>query len=88
MRLSWIGKFIWYVFHSSDDEFDEPIREYVEKIMSQASGKKTTSTTSAASNAFVNEMEDELDQIYQNFITRGTFELPISSRIVYLSSNQ
>lgn len=26
-------------------------------------------------------MEDELDQIYNNFISRGTFELPLSSKL-------
>ena len=63
---------------SSDDEFDQPIREYIEKTMSQPS-------KSAAPNTFANEMEDELDQIYHNFISRGTFELPISSECSCLS---
>jgi hypothetical protein len=41
---------------------------------------KNENSKSKVSNAFANEMEDELDQIYHNFITRGTFELPISSK--------
>ena len=64
---------------SSEDEFDEPLREYIEKTMN-----KNKTSTSAVSNTFANEMEDELDQIYHNFISRGTFELPISSTF-YLS---
>lgn len=55
--------------------------------MSQANSKKPSSTVSAASNAFADEMEDELDQIYHNFISRGTFELPISSKIEHFSFN-
>lgn len=66
---------------SSADEFDRPLRNYIEKAMSQPSQNKKSSSTSAASNAFANEMEDELDQIYNNFISRGTFELPISSEL-------
>ena len=62
---------------SSDDEFDQPIRDYIEKTMSQPAKVP-------ASNAFAHEMEDELDQIYHNFISRGTFELPISSKCVCL----
>jgi hypothetical protein len=50
--------------------------------MSQSN--KNKSSTSTVSNAFANEMEDELDQIYQNFISRGTFELPISSKLSML----
>jgi len=69
---------------SSDDEFDQPIREYIEKTMSEPSKTKNSSSTSAVSNAFANEMEDELDQIYHNFISRGTFELPISSKFFNL----
>jgi hypothetical protein len=49
--------------------------------MSQSSKNKNSSTTSTVSNAFANEMEDELDQIYHNFISRGTFELPLSSKL-------
>jgi hypothetical protein len=51
--------------------------------MSQSSKNKNsaTTTTSTVSNAFANEMEDELDQIYHNFISRGTFELPLSSKL-------
>ncbi|UJR23825.1 hypothetical protein I4U23_026801 [Adineta vaga] len=63
---------------SSDDEFDRPLREYVEKTLAQTDGKKKSTSTS--SNTFANEMENELDQIYHNFITRGTFELPISTQ--------
>jgi hypothetical protein len=48
--------------------------------MSQSNKTKNCATTSTVSNAFENEMEDELDQIYHNFITRGTFELPLSSK--------
>jgi len=48
--------------------------------MSEPSKNKNSLSTSAVSNAFANEMEDELDQIYHNFISRGTFELPISSK--------
>jgi len=48
--------------------------------MSQSSKNKSSSSTATVSNAFKNEMEDELDQIYHNFISRGTFELPISSK--------
>ncbi|CAF0979542.1 unnamed protein product [Adineta steineri] len=64
---------------SSDNEFDRPIRDYIEKTMSEQSNqnRKSISTTS---NTFANEMEDELDQIYHNFISRGTFELPISTQ--------
>ena len=67
-------------FSSSDDEFDQPIRDYIEKTMSQPNKTKTSSSTITTSNAFANEMEDELDQIYHNFIARGTFELPLSSK--------
>lgn len=75
-------------FFSSGDEFDEPIREYLEKTLSESNKNKNknSSTISSASNAFENEMEDELDQIYHNFISRGTFELPISSEY-FLSLN-
>lgn len=65
---------------SSDNEFDQPIREFIEKTLSEPTKKKNSSSTSTVSNAFANEMEDELDQIYHNFISRGTFELPISSK--------
>ncbi|CAF3347811.1 unnamed protein product [Rotaria socialis] len=65
---------------SSDDEFDRPLRAFIEKTMSQGANKKDSSSTSTTSNTFANEMEDELDQIYQNFIKRGTFELPISTQ--------
>ncbi|CAF3563123.1 unnamed protein product [Rotaria sordida] len=65
---------------SSDDEFDRPLREYIEKTMSQETKNKTSSSTSTTANAFANEMEDELDQIYHNFISRGTFDLPISTQ--------
>jgi hypothetical protein len=51
--------------------------------MSQSSKTKHPSSASTVSNAFANEMEDELDQIYHNFISRGTFELPISSEFVF-----
>ena len=64
------------VIFSSADEFDEPLREFIQKSMSE-----TKPSTSTASNTFANEMEDELDQIYHNFISRGTFELPISSKL-------
>ena len=70
---------------SSDEEFDRPIREFVEKSMAQSSGgggvtKKPVKHSSTTSTAFENEMEDELDQIYHNFISKGTFELPLSSK--------
>jgi hypothetical protein len=45
---------------------------------------KNKTSTSTVSNTFANEMEDELDQIYHNFISRGTFELPISSTFYLL----
>jgi hypothetical protein len=51
--------------------------------MSQSSKTKHPSSASTVSNAFANEMEDELDQIYHNFISRGTFELPISSEFFF-----
>ena len=59
---------------SSDDEFDRPLREYIEKTAFQETKNKNSSSTLA------NEMENELDQIYHNFISRGAFELPISSK--------
>jgi len=62
---------------SSSDEFDKPIREFIEKNMSRPVASGKTSTTKASS-AFVNEMEDELDTVYHTFLARGTFELPIS----------
>lgn len=65
---------------SSDDEFDRPLHEYIEKTMSQTAQNKDSFSKSNVSNAFANEMEDELDQIYQNFISHGTFELPIASK--------
>ncbi|CAF0973387.1 unnamed protein product [Rotaria sp. Silwood1] len=65
---------------SSDDEFDRPLREYIEKTMSHGTKNKNSLSTSTTSNAFANEMEDELDQIYHNFISRGSFDLPISTQ--------
>jgi len=62
-------------FRSSSDEFDEPLRNFIKKTTNSAATK-----TSTTADAFANEMEDELDQIYHNFIARGTFELPISSK--------
>jgi len=53
--------------------------------MSQPNKNKNSSSTSTVSNAFANEMEDELDQIYHNFISRGTFQLPISSKFSMVS---
>ncbi len=53
--------------------------------MSQPNKNKNSSSTSTVSNAFANEMEDELDQIYHNFISRGTFQLPISSKFSTVS---
>ena len=65
---------------SSDDEFDRPLREYINKTLAQPKeDQKSSSTSMTSANTFANEMEDELDQIYHNFISRGTFELPISS---------
>ncbi len=50
--------------------------------MSQSSkNKNSATTTSTVSNAFANEMEDELDQIYHSFISCGTFKLPLSSKL-------
>lgn len=76
-------RFFVTFFCSSDEEFDRPIREYVEKAMSQSTTSKGRSSTKQ-SDTFEKEMEDELDQIYHNFISRGTFELPITSKEIEL----
>ena len=65
---------------SSDEEFDRPIREYLEKTMAQPQKKTDIRCTSTGTTAFAHEMDDELDQIYQNFLSRGTFQLPLASK--------
>ena len=70
---------------SSDEEFDRPIREYLEKTMARPQKKTDIRCTSTGTTAFAHEMDDELDQIYQNFLSRGTFQLPLASKS-YLSS--
>ena len=65
---------------SSDEEFDRPIREYLEKTMARPQKKTEIRCTSTGTTAFAHEMDDELDQIYQNFLSRGTFQLPLASK--------
>jgi len=61
---------------SSDDEFDKPIREYIEKNFSST----TINHHHSKVKSFENEMENELDQIYNSFLTNGTFPLPIETQ--------
>ncbi|CAF0839789.1 unnamed protein product [Didymodactylos carnosus] len=57
---------------SSDNEFDKPIRDFIEKNFSS-----NVTTQKSSNKSFENEMENELDQIYHSFTTNGKFQLPI-----------